>query len=174
MLMQYYAEEQVDPEEYARVSTIVNQMAQTFGTSVPEFRLGEEMPNGVLAFYTTEDRVLHFGDTRPFVVAHESAHHVHTYFNIPCSREVCEKFARMLEEWYVRSSAGYAAAKPEIEGFARHDYSFCGNCSVYYQVGGGGGGGSTTTTSGSSVVPYVWASGIMASGVALAYFAKKL
>ena len=156
-----YEQEQLTPAdgaEHARVSAILDQLSRAFGTTVPTFYLNEEMPRGVLAYYQTEDNTLHFGDTRPFVVSHEMGHHIHTYFNIPCSRENCERFARMIEEWYVKSSTGYAAVKPSIGSYQRYDYSFCGNCSVYYL---------------STYTPAIIATGaLIGGGLALSYLVK--
>jgi len=99
---------------YDEIEKIVSDISSAFLTDKPNISFeASKIPAGASAAYDPKTRTMYIKPGKVSVrdVAHEMAHHVHTYYGVNITREEAEAFAKVIEEWYARrAEEGYSYA----------------------------------------------------------------
>lgn len=123
--------------ELQQAYKVAQEIASKFNIPLPRIVVG----NYPTAEYV--DGVIHLPANLPpdfltRVVAHEMAHHIHSYFGVPCNVPEAETFASMFEEAWVRMKQhgyNYPTMSCHVCGFKLFMYSnrvTCPKCKATY------------------------------------------
>jgi len=104
-----------------RLEATINELASFFQIPPPRYVLGSLQTAGSEAVMDASTYTIHFSSTSPSlaVVAHEMAHATHVYYGIACKTPVCEAFASIFEEYWLKRKG---------MGGRSHPVFSCSNC----------------------------------------------
>ena len=109
----------------AHPGLILPYLSRMFNTPVPNYVLGADLPQGILAMYDSRTMTIYFRDVDPpiYVIAHEFGHHLHSVYGIDGDVRELEALANKIEkglsEFYGVSPKVYSMLPPYRDEFGK-------------------------------------------------------